>query len=67
MVGGAKMNDTNLPTVGQLLEAADRKVKELSRAIECLPKPQEGMGGSASESEANERHQKANDERDKGA
>ena len=59
------MNDTNLPTVEQLLEAADRKVEELSRAIECLPKPQEGMGGSASERVANVIFllQKARDER----
>lgn len=53
VVGGAKMNDTNLPTVEQLLESADRKVKELSRAIHCLPKPPEKMGDGPDERVAN--------------
>jgi len=47
------MNDTNLPTVEQLLEAADRKVEELVRAIHCLPKPPEGMGDGPDERVAN--------------
>ena len=47
------MNDTNLPTVEQLLEAADRKVEELERAIFCLPKPPEGMGDGPDERVAN--------------
>ena len=42
-----------LPMVKQLLEVDRRHTEELSRAIECLPKPQEGMGGSASERVAN--------------
>ena len=47
------MNDTKLPTVEQLLEAADRKVKELVRAIHCLPKPPEKMGDGPDERVAN--------------
>jgi len=43
------MNETNLPTIEQLLEAADRKVKELVRAIHCLPKPPDGMGDGPDE------------------
>ena len=61
------MNDTNLPTVEQLLEAADCKVKELVRAIHCLPKPPEGMGDGPDERVANVIFllQKARDERER--